>query len=192
MPSNIKTEFTRFFKNPRKYLYCLVLLWIHPYRFSVKETLKIYPYDPESNIRAQELIRKIKKLCPKLDLYLIGSIGMQIEGRGDIDLYAVTPSALLSETFSKIISVFGKPVKRGKTFGEWKFRYKGSPAELHVANPEDKDFNNQILLFNLLKNNPDYLIEYRNLKIELNNHPIREYVRRRMVFFNRILLAANH
>ena len=192
MTSNIKTEFSLFLKSPKDYISRLVILWLHPYKFPSKDKLQVFPYDPVSNIKARELMRKIMKLCPNLEIHLIGSIGLKIEGRGDIDLYAVTPSAILSETFSKITSVFGKPVKTGKTFSEWKFKYEGYPVELHVANPKDKDYYGQILLFNLLKNNREYLNEYRNLKIELNNRSMREYVSRRMVLFNKVLLAANY
>jgi len=192
MRSSIKTEFTEFFRNPKNFLSRLVILWLHPYKFPSKDILRVYPYDPESEIRARELMKKIMTLCPKLDIHLIGSIGLQIEGRGDIDLYAVTPFSEFVKTTQKIASVFGKPIKTGKTFGEWKFEFKGYPAELHVADPKDKDYYDQILLFNLLKNNHEYLNEYRNLKNKLNNRPMREYASKRMVLFNKVLLAANH
>jgi GrpB-like predicted nucleotidyltransferase (UPF0157 family) len=187
MGNNIKTRLSLLVKKPKDYIYCLVTLWLLPLKYSSEDKLRIYPYDPESKIRAQELIDKINKLCPDLEIHLIGSVGLQIEGRGDIDLYAVAPSGELARTFSRIRSVYGKPVKTRKTFAEWKFRYSGYLAELHVASPDDREFHDQMLLFELLKNNHGYLDEYRNLKIRLNNCPMREYVSRRMEFFNRIL-----
>jgi len=161
--------------------------YIYSFKYSDKESIKINPYDPKSSIIANNLMNEINKVCPLLKLYLIGSVGLRIEGRGDIDIYATAPLDKFKEAILKIATVFGKPVKIRKNQAEWKFKYNCFSVEIVLTNPQDKSFLKQIRLFNLLKNNKLYLREYRNLKNGLNNRSEKEYIRKRMEFFNRIL-----
>lgn len=168
-----------FFQSPKDFLYS--------YKYSNKKFVEIYPFDPDSLTSAKGLMEKIKKECPDLHIYLIGSVGLGIDGRGDVDLYAATQLKKIPGVSEKISKLFGEPVKTRNTFIEWNFRHNGTEVELVLTDPNNEQFKKQIELFNLLKRNKKFLNEYKELKSRLKKYPEREYVRKRMEFFNRIL-----
>jgi len=184
MLQDFKKNITLFLQTPKDYLYSFKYS-------SKKKAIKINPFNPATYQRAEELMDEIKSLCPILNLYLIGSTGLQIEGMGDIDLYATATISEFEKVSEMISREFCEPSKVRKTFMEWKFDYKGVPVELNLRSPGDKYFQMQIFLFNLLKDNQVYLKEYRKLKRKMHEASRKEYTRNRMEFFNRILREAN-
>ncbi len=120
-----KTDLLLFLQTPVDYLYS--------FRYSDNNSVVINPYDPNSFIIAQEFMKKIKKKCPALCLYLIGSTGLQIAGRGDVDLYATTLCSEFPEIVPKISKIFGEPAKIRKKFIEWKTVHNGQAVELTLT-----------------------------------------------------------
>ena len=169
------------FQRPKDFLYS--------FKYSKKKFIEIYPFDPNSLTHAKELIQKLKKECPFLNLYLIGSVGLGIDGLGDIDLYAAAPKNKFSLAEKIISRQFGKPLKMRNDFVEWNFKYNGTDVELKLTDPHDKQFVRQIKLFNLLKKKK-ILNEYKKLKTDLGNSSEREYVRRKMEFFEKLLASS--
>ncbi|KKR09877.1 MAG: hypothetical protein UT39_C0026G0002 [Candidatus Woesebacteria bacterium GW2011_GWA1_39_21] len=175
----LRTNLKLLLQSPKDYLYSFIYIG--------NETVKIKKFNPKHLVCANKLMQKIKKVCPDLTLYLIGSVALRIEGMGDIDLYASTPLDKFPQVSQCLTKLFGKPLKIRRRHIVWGFKYQHISTELELTDPDDKTLRTQLRLFNLLKNNPCYLQEYRTLKNNLNNHPQLDYVRKRMEFFNRIL-----
>lgn len=166
------------FQSPKDYLYSL---------FNTSdEIVKVKPYNPETRKLAFKVINKLKKSSPKLNVYLVGSIGLGISGRGDIDLFATCDHKTFNKTIPNISAIFGDPKKVRKKFAEWNFVFKNHKVQLVLIDPNSRRFINQMKLFNLLKYNHYLLKRYEKLKMKLDGLPEEEYVIRRMYFFNQI------
>lgn len=195
MISELRRNIKLLFHSPKDFIYSV--------KYSGKRSVKTYRFDPKIYLFAKKLMVKIRKEIPGLDLFLIGSTGLKIEGQKDIDLYATTLSNDIPAFTGKISKLFCEPSKRGSKFVQWYFEYDvnevshahkitgcpglGIMVSLVLTHPQNNVFKEQMRLFNLLKNNPVYLNEYRKLKRNLNGHSEKEYVRKRMEFFNHIL-----
>lgn len=164
-------------QSPKDYLYS--------YCYDNK-TIRIMPFDMAVYRKGRILSGKIRRLCPRLRVNLIGSVGLKIEGEGDIDIYAGAKKAYLPEYYRKIGRVFGTPARIRPDYREWEFEYRGVPVELHVTDEDNSRYRKQIKLFRLLKNTPRYLEEYRGLKKSASGGSKRAYVRAKMELFNRI------
>jgi GrpB-like predicted nucleotidyltransferase (UPF0157 family) len=149
---------------------------------------KVYQkkYNPRAKIAAENLITKLKRITPEVYFYLIGSTGLEIDGVGDIDMFATTGDDL-KRISTKYQELMGKPSKARRSFIKWNFKHMGFNVEFFLCRPSYKRFQRQIQLYNLLKSNPDYLREYVSLKENISGYSAKEYVRQRMCFFNRIL-----
>ena len=178
MFNSLKTNVALLMQSPKDYLYSFV--------YSDNSKVEIRRFDPRSVAAAEKLIKKLKRLCPGITVVLIGSVGLGIDGRGDIDLCACAAKTKLPVYYRRITKNFGKPVKIRSEFRQWEFERNGFPVELYLSNTKDQRFKEQVRLFNLLKNNPAYLREYQSIKRLMNHGSEREYVLRRMEFFNRI------
>ncbi len=176
--NNLKRDFRLLLINPKDFLYS--------YKYSTKKYVEIYPYNPDSLTNAKKLIKQLKNKCPFLRLYLIGSVGLGIDGMGDIDLYITAPRSKFEITQSTVTEMFGTPSKKRSVFVEWNFKYNKIDVELKLTDPQDSQFKRQITLFNLLKKKNN-LKEYIKLKKDLGNCSEREYIRSKMDFFERLL-----
>lgn len=176
----LSTNLKLLIQSPKDYLYSFV------YIFNNK-TIEIKKFNPKDLIIAKNLMKEIKTACPEITLYLIGSLPLKIEGRGDIDLYASVPRNRFGKVCECLSGLFTNPIKKRSSHIVWDFNYRGVKTELKLTSPGDKVLQRQLFQFYLLKNNSNYLNEYRRLKIELNGHPKLEYMRKRMEFFNRII-----
>lgn len=63
----------------------------------------------------------------------------------------------------------------------------GFNVELYLTDPNTPQMQEQIRVYELLKNNPDLLEEYGRIKKSADGMSMREYQRQKYEFYNRIL-----
>lgn len=167
-----------FLQTPKAYIYA--------YRYSNSDTVKFTPYQ-QNNFRLAKDIEKIIKLkIPTAQVYLIGSTGLGILGKGDIDIFVTVPKKR-NKAISVINSIFGQSRKIRKDFVEWETPYKKAEVEITLTAPDSKLLEEQLKIFNLLKK-PKYKKEYSALKEECHGKSKRYYTFRKLLFFNQMLL----
>jgi len=178
MNEKLKRNIQLLFDSPRDFIFS------HFY----SETEKVYlkKYNPKAKIAAENLILKLKKITPETKVYLVGSTGLEIDGTGDIDIFATTKENL-HKIAKKYLPLIGKPSKIRLDFIRWDFLYMGAPVELFLNHPDNKHFQEQLKLYKLLKENPKHLKEYNELKKKINGTSVKEYIRERMSFFNKLI-----
>jgi len=176
---NLKRDLLLLIQSPKEYLYS--------FKYSKKNIITMQAFDPKSYDIAEKLKNEIIKRCPSIKLYLIGATGLKIDGRGDIDFFATIPNSGFKEAISQISGIFGNTSKKKMDGYEWNVIYHGYPVELVLTKPENKQFRSQVKLFKILKSNKIYLNRYRMLKRNSIGVSEREYTRRRMEYFNKIL-----
>lgn len=161
--------------SPREFIYS----WL----FSPRAPIRIRPFNPRATRVADRLISQIKKLCPGLSIYFLGSSSLKIAGQGDIDLFLACPPQRLPAVRRVLTAEFGAPVKRSWHRTEWHFVFGRFPVELVVLSPQSRELHHQLKTFIAIKK---HLSEYELVKNNSDHLPAREYILRRMAFFNRI------
>ncbi len=48
----------------------------------------LHPWDPNTHVVAKEMLQKIRRLAPNLDVTFTGSAALRILGKNDVDLTA--------------------------------------------------------------------------------------------------------
>jgi len=146
----------------------------------------IKPFDPKVKKAAQEIISKIKETLPEAEILFMGASALEIAGQNDIDM-TILANGEFERHSNSLENLFGKPVKSNPTLIKWEFVQDGFEVELYLNDVISPVLQEQIDTFNLLKNSPELLEEYEQIKLKSDGLLFREYMRRKYEFFNRIL-----
>ncbi len=180
---NVKRTLSRLLllllKSPKDFLLSLF--------FSPSTRYKEKPYTNKLSRVSEEVLQKLKRTVPSLPIHFVGSASLKIAGRGDLDLFVECPTNSQRLCSAKISRVFGKPTKTRSSFVEWNFVWSGVPVELSLVDPQSSILKNQLNIYSILRNNLSVLLEYEKIKKQLNGLSTKEYVIRRMEFFNDII-----
>lgn len=174
----IYNEFYLFYQDPRAYLY----LFVYP----KDKKVKIEAYDSEVVDAEKALIGQITKLYPDLTIHFVGSAALGIAGQKDIDLFAECLPQAFDKYLPGLITLFGQPAKRRERFVQWDVTKKGYKIELFLADPSTAIFYKPIKNFKTLRKNKKLLEEYRRIKEESNGLSVRNYEKRKLIFFNKL------
>lgn len=154
--------------------------------------VKIYPFDPKVRDIANEIIQKIKKeVAPNLEVLFMGASALGIAGQGDLDIYILCSPKNFDKYLPELEKIFGEPFKKNPNFIEWGFEKYGHEVQLYLTNPNTESMQEQIQLFNRLKNDSALLEEYENLKLSMDKQSFQEYQRKKYEFYNQTLGAPN-
>ncbi|HVZ12494.1 MAG TPA: hypothetical protein VG965_05680 [Patescibacteria group bacterium] len=165
-------------ESPKDYLYL--------YTYSNKRRVVMKPFRKDLSTTGQKIIAKIKHITPTLKVYFVGSASYKILGLNDVDLLIACPPQKFEKYTPKLSKLFGEPTKERKRFVEWKFMRNNIKVEVLLADPSLRSFSSTIKQDQLIKSNNKLLREYVEMKKKLNGSSVRQYVRQRMIFFNRI------
>ncbi len=156
----------------------------------VDKIVQIFPFDPKVSEAAEEIIFQIHKFFPGLEIIHMGASGLKISGQNDLDLYMLAPWQEFNKYLNKLIEIFGEPKSKKQDSVAWEFNRNGFPVELYLTDPSSEPMQAQISVYQILKNNPQLLKEYENLKQAMNGKDFREYQEKKYEFYHRILDSA--
>lgn len=155
--------------------------------FSKTKKVKIFAYDKKSKEITDEIIAKINKFIPELEVKFIGSPALGISGQKDIDLYIMCTQNKFPEYLQKMMQLFDIPEIMNKESIKWNFKKSGFDVELYLTDPATPEMQRQLKVFETLKNNSKLLKEYEKLKESFNGKSYRDYQKAKYDFYNRIL-----
>ncbi len=147
----------------------------------------ILPWDPNSTALADKLIAQIKLAVPGLEVFYSGASALKIAGQNDIDFSILSPVPDFEKHLPKLTQVLGEPQKKSKENIRWDFMRDGYKIDVHLSDPNTESIAEHKEVFRLLQEKSELLKEYETLKINSNGLPLREYMRRKYEFYNRIL-----
>jgi hypothetical protein len=167
------------FESPKDFVYSLIYSSVAP--------ITISPFNKSAYLKATQLIIKIQHFSPSIHPHLIGSLGLKIAGKNDIDIFAECPKNAVSEVSTKLSKLLGAHPKVRSGFSEWQATYAGIKTDLTIIDPRHKRCRDQLTLFYRLKSSPSLITKYLNLKHRYDGLSKRDYTFSRMHFFNQIL-----
>jgi len=149
---------------------------------------EIKPWNPQVKAAALRLIEKIKSVVPMLEVFYGGASALEIAGQNDIDITIKCPIKDFEKYLPDLKKVLGEPTKIGRESIRWEPIFiEGYEAEIYMTDPNSPALQEQIKVFELLKNNNELRKEYEKIKKDSNSIPYREYQRRKYEFYNKIL-----
>lgn len=161
--------------------------YLYSFTVPIDVTVHVDPYNSQAQNIADTFFRTVRKKCPDLSLYLIGSVGLGLPGQKDVDILAACPRDTFNQYLPKLVSIFGKPKKKKRTSIEWICRKDGYTVEFSLMDPNNISFIEQIHAFEAIRSNTSLFAEYRAIKESANGMPLRTYERRKKQLFNRIM-----
>lgn len=176
---SIRDDIRLFLQTPKEYLYL--------YTFPADQKVVLEPWDPQVRRLGQKLLKQIRRKYPRLVVHFIGSAMLGIEGQRDIDLYARCRPEDFYKYLSGLVALFGEPVKIRPRFVEWHAQKRGINIDLLLVDPTIDMYYKPLKTFKTIRSNRKFIEEYRRIKRTLNGVGVREYQKRRLMFFNRIL-----
>lgn len=150
------------------------------------KTVEIYPFDEKIIETANSVIQKINEATPELEVVYIGASALKISGQKDIDINILSEPQYFDKYLPRLTKVLGKPSAIGGVI-EWNFVKNGYELEVYLTDINSEGLKEQLRVFNILKDNPNLLKKYEDLKEKLNGDSFREYQRRKYEFYNKIL-----
>lgn len=144
----------------------------------------IKPWDPEAAKFAENLVKQLEKFTG-LEVFWEGSLALGIPGQNDIDLYIFSEPENFSDTLPKIVSVLDEPTYILEDKILWRIIKNGYKIDASLGSKNLKGVQNDVIFFNSLKEKPELLQEYVNLK--QGDLSAREYFQKKNEFYNRII-----
>lgn len=178
---NLKRDIKLLKADPKAFLYS--------FTFPTDKYVHILPFDRNINENGKNLVNKIHNAHPDLVVHFVGSASLKIAGHKDIDLLAECDPKDFEKYIPVLVKIFGKEYKRRNQFVEWHTKYKGSDVQLMLIDPKHRTFKDLMAMYKLFKTNKQLLTRYKNIKNECEGKSLREYKRRRMEFFNQVMLT---
>lgn len=151
------------------------------------KVVRIFAYDPNSSKTAQDIINSIKDIYPLLEIQYMGASALNISGQNDLDIYAFSEHEKFINYLPGLIKLFGEPLHKHETFIEWDIERNGFNIQFYLTQKDSPTMQKQIKVFEILKNNPDLLKEYEELKESLNGRSFKEYQEKKYEFYHKIL-----
>ncbi len=154
---------------------------------SESEAVVIKPWDPRIEMIAERLVNDIKSAIPDLEVLYTGAAALKISGQNDLDFSILSGPEDFDKYLPTLIELLGEPKKRGSENVRWEFVTEGFPVDVHLTDKDSQGFKEHRKVFELLRDNPQLLEEYRLLKERADGLSMKEYQRRKYEFYNKIL-----
>lgn len=173
-----KRDMKLLLESPRDYLYSFTI--------PTTKYSKIVAFDPRVKKYGEELVKKITDKFPELPVHFMGSASFGIAGQNDIDMLIDCYPKDFHTYTPFLTELFGQPDRVLKEELNWHVKKDGIDLEIMLIDPHHPARNTLVTTYETLKNNPEFLKEYEELKLNSDGVNLREYKRRRIEFFNKI------
>lgn len=149
--------------------------------------VQVFAWDSKGLLVADSIINAIKSAVPEREVIFIGSMPLRIAGQKDIDLSVLCPHREFKEPQHQLEKIFGLPDRIKETHVSWRFVRDGYEVGVYLTDPVESKVQEQIDIFNILKNDPELLKEYESIKLAANGQSYHDYQVKKYNFYNRVL-----
>lgn len=147
----------------------------------------ILPFSPKLEATAADLMSAVQKIVPDLEVRHMGAAALGLSGQGDIDIYIFCQQNVFEHHLPALVQTFGKPTHQSENSITWAFEKNDFPVEIYLTDPSSPAMQEQINMFELLRDNADLRKKYETLKDGMNGRSFREYQTAKYEFYNKAL-----
>jgi hypothetical protein len=116
----------------------------------------------------------------------MGAAALELPGKNDIDLDILCNVEDVPKYAQKLIPIFGEPKELTDKIAAWDFIKDSFEIDCILSDPRISHVPIQRKRFELLRDNPKLLEEYKNLKIRCDGLPYDDYEKIKIEFLERI------
>lgn len=149
--------------------------------------VNIFPYNPQLEKTAQEIIKRVKSAFPNLEIIYMGASALKISGQGDIDIYCLAKPQDFSQYLPGLTEIFGSPKSSKIDSIAWELERNNVPIELYLTDPSSEPMKRQIAIFKKLQSDSKLLLEYEKLKKSFSGKTFKEYQMNKYEFYHKML-----
>lgn len=157
------------------------LEYMYVFQIPATDTFNMKPFDANAYVVGNRLMRIIRQKNPDLNLFLVGSVGLKIDGQNDIDILIECPYTLFSKKIPELTQLFGVPKSIKKSFVKWEISYQNYKVEMFMSDKTNRAFRGYKNIFTVL-GKKDVLLQYLKLKYESRGLTLRDFERKRILF----------
>lgn len=159
---------------------------------SDQDQVIILPLDPTAEEKFAVVKAKIQQvLCPETRVEHRGATSLGISGQDEIDVYVPVPESQFDALIEPLTAAFGSP--RSRYPGErarFVMLVDGKHVDIFLINENCTGWINGTKFDTYLRAHPAVLEQYRLHKEAGHGLSMREYYRRKTIFFNQVLETA--
>lgn len=144
--------------------------------------IHIQPYTPYIQTLADNVISRLRAKIPGARIEFMGASALGISGQNDIDIYVLASEAEQEKYHTILTDLLGEQIKH-----KWHWMEEGYEISVYLADPTSPTQKRQIEMHTLLKNNPELLKEYEQLKAAVDGQTYKVYQTAKYEFYNRVL-----
>jgi len=142
----------------------------------------LQPWTPKVRIVADSLIGKIHDVAPELEVLFMGAAALGLPGKNDIDLDILCDIAVVKVYTEKLIPILGRVKAATDKLSVWEFTMNGFEIDAILSDPKISHVPLQRKRFEILRDSPELLDEYRKLKKGCDGLPYADYEKRKIAF----------
>jgi GrpB-like predicted nucleotidyltransferase (UPF0157 family) len=159
--------------------------WLN--KLSNKKIVHIHPYDPKIKDTFEKQKEKLVKLLGKVPIYHRGASSLEISGKNDIDIYIPVPEDQFDTLLDKLQTKYEMGSMSIHNRARFNTILDRIDIEIFLVNELSKDWTDNILFWEFLKNNPAILKKYEKIKAEAEGKSLREYYTIKTEFINEVM-----
>ena len=149
--------------------------------------ITVFDFDPAVKTASDKVIARIQAWQPNWDVCSMGSSELGIAGQNDIDMNIPIHSDEAMNYLPTLEQLFGPPRQRKRLPIKWIFEQDGFEVELYLTDKTTETFQEHLMVFELLKNQPELRARYETIKKSADGGSFRDYMKKKYEFFNEIL-----
>lgn len=158
-------------------------------RSMTEKIFHLQQWTPEILEAAHSLISKIHTATPELEILFMGAAALGLPGKNDIDVDILCRKADINSYTKKLLPILGVAKEVNDNLAVWNFKYQGFDIDAILSDPTTSHVPKQQRVFEKLKESPDLLNEYRELKVACNGLSYATYEKRKKLFFTERVLG---
>ena len=153
----------------------------------------LQPFNPMTQVIASEIISRIREALPSADVFYFGSSALGLFGENDIDLGVIDAQEYVASG-ATLESLFGLPLKIDEKnhVVRWEFVQEGFLVELFLSDALAGRRREHLHNHELLQEDEQLRDAYQNLKRASVGLPKREYMKKKLEFFNALAVDNEH
>lgn len=149
----------------------------------------IEPYSTQAARFAEKLVADLEEESG-LEVYWGGALALGILGSNDIDLTIFKDERGFEQVLPALAGVLGDPSVRGPDKVLWRTTLHGHKVDAYLGERSDLAVRHQVRFVETLRTRKNLLEEYLLLKQGCEGAPLREYHKRKMEFYNKVVGAS--
>ncbi|HEX8762918.1 MAG TPA: hypothetical protein VF733_04135 [Candidatus Saccharimonadales bacterium] len=147
-----------------------------------------HEWTPELKQMGDELVSKVHKVAPELEVLFMGAAALGLPGKSDLDLDILCNGQDIKHYADILEPVFGTPQKLNDEMAVWSYMQGEVEIDCILSDPKrpNSHIPKQKKVFEILSSKSEIREQYKKLKYECDGLPYEQYEAKKKAFLQEI------